>query len=75
MSNVSGARRSVLSGHTASSVPSIATVRMGLSVTTSTVPVCVTQALKDLTAKRDSAPLSSTGLYVTNTALAILQIL
>lgn len=75
MSTVPGAKRSALSVHMASSVRSIATVRMGPSVTTSTVPVCVTQALKDLTARRDSAPQGCTDLYVTNTAPVILQIL
>lgn len=75
MSNVPGARRSALSVHTASNVPFVATVRMEPSVTTSMVPVCVTQALKDLTARRDSAPQGCTGLYVTNTAPVILQIL
>lgn len=75
MSDVPGARRSALLVHTASSVPSTATVRMGPSVTTSMVPVCVTQALKGLIARRDSAPQGCTGLYVTNTAPVMLQIL
>lgn len=70
-----GARRSAPWAHTARSVPSIVTVRMGPSVTISTEHVYVTQALKGLTVRIDSALQGCTALSVTSTALVMLQIL
>lgn len=64
-----GARKSVLSAHTDPSVPFTVTVRMGLSVTTSTERVCVIQDSKGLTARTGSVHQASTVSSVTNTAL------
>lgn len=63
-----GVRTTVLWEPLVLSVTRSVSVRMEPSVITSPEPVCVKQASKALTARRDSAPQASTVLSVTSTA-------